>query len=115
MLAAIQEINLHLMYGYKMRILRLEKVQQEDKSTKTEWVVKAEDIPCKLSQDKLDTGNGIKEDINPVEESFTVFCPPHVEVKAGDLLEIDGVYYRAGNPFPYPTHQEIKAARRGIA
>ena len=115
MLHKIQAINHRFLYGHRMKVLRLEKVKQADGSTKTDWVVQGEDIPCKLSKDNLDAGGGIKEDVNPIDERFTVFCDVDVPVQAGDLLEIDGIRCRAGNPFRYPAHQEIKAARETLA
>lgn len=115
MTCRIQAINHRFLYGHRMKILRLEKAKQADGSTKMDWVVQGEDIPCKLSKDNLDAGGGIKEDVNPIAERFTVFCDMDVPVQAGDLLEINGIRYRAGSPFHYPAHQEIKAAREALA
>lgn len=111
----LEAINNRFLYGHRMKILRLGKMKQADGSTKTEWMAQEDNIPCKLSQDNLDAGGGIQEDVNPIEEKFTVFCDVDIPVQAGDLLEIDGIRYRAGNPFHYPAHQEIKIARETLA
>lgn len=111
----IQAINQQLMYCHSMTIWQKERVQQPDKSSKHIWVPVQEDIPCKLSKKDLDKGSDIKEDVNPINEAFMIFCAPDIAVKAGNLLEIDGIKYRAGNPFRYPTHQEIHVARSDLA
>ena len=111
----IKAVNNQLMYGHTMTIWRQTSVKQPDKSTKVMWAVMQEGVPCKLSKKDLDKGGDIKEDANPIIEAFVVFCDPEITVRAGDLLEIDGVKYRAGNPYPYPTHQEITAARSDLA
>ena len=111
----IKAINHRLMYDHTMTIWRLTKVKQPDKSTKVDWAAVLEDIPCKLSKKDLDKGGDIKEDVNPIIEAYVVFCDPAVEVMAGDLLEISGIKYRAGDPFKYPIHQEISVARSDLA
>ena len=111
----IKAVNNQLMYGHTMTIWRQTSVKQPDKSTKVMWAVMQEGVPCKLSKKDLDKGGDIKEDVNPIIEAYVIFCDPEVEVIAGDLLEIDGVKYRAGNPFQYPTHQEINAARSDLS
>ncbi len=111
----IKAINYQLMYDHTMTIWRLTKVKQPDKSTKVDWAVVQEGIPCKLSKKDLDKGGDIKEDVNPIIEAYVVFYDPAVEVIAGDLLEISGIKYRAGDPFKYPTHQEISVARSDLA
>lgn len=111
----IKAINHQLMYGHTMTIWRLTKAKQPDKSTKVDWAVVQEGIPCKLSKKDPDKAGDIKEDVNPIIEAYMVFCDPEVEVRAGDLLEIGGVKYRAGDPFCYPTHQEINVARSDLA
>lgn len=111
----IKAINHQLMYGHTMTIWRLTKAKQPDKSTKVDWAAVQEGIPCKLSKKDLDKGGDIKEDVNPIIGAYVVFCDPEVEVRAGDLLEIGGVKYRAGDPSGYPTHQEINVARSDLA
>ena len=111
----IEAINHQLMYGHTMTIWRLDKVRQPDKSTKVDWAAVQEGIPCKLFKKDMDKGGDIKEDVNPIIEAYVVFCDPEVEVMAGDLLEIGGVKYRAGDPFCYPTHQEINVVRSDLA
>lgn len=111
----IKAINRQLMYSHTMAIWRLDKVKQPDKSTKVSWVMLQDNIPCKLSKKELDKGGDIKEDVNPIAEAYLIFCAPDMAVKAGDLLEIGGIKYRAGDPFRYPAHQEISAARSDLA
>lgn len=111
----IQAMNQQLMYSHSMTIWQQDRVIQPDKTSKLVWMVAHKGIPCKLSKKDLDKGDDIKEDVNPISEAFMVFCAPDVEVKAGNLLEIDGIKYRVGNPFKYPTHQEIHAARSDLA
>lgn len=115
MIEQIKQLNHRLMYGHTMAIYRLTKTKQDDCSTTNQWVMISQGIPCKLSNNEPDKGNRIKEDVNPIMENFTVFCAPEVEVKAGDLLEINGIKYRAGDPFRYPTHQQIRVARSDLA
>ena len=111
----IKAVNNQLMYGHTMTIWRQDRIKQPDGSSKLSWIVVQEAIPCKHSKKDLDKADDIKEDVNPIAETFIIFCDPDVEIKAGDLLEITNVRYRAGDPFKYPTHQEIKAARSDLA
>lgn len=111
----IKAINRQLMYGHTMTIWRQIRIKQPDKSTKVDWAVVQAEIPCKLSKKELDKGGDIKEDVNPIAEAYVIFCDPDMEVKAGDLLEIGGIKYRAGDPFRYPAHQEISVARSDLA
>lgn len=114
-LKAIRAMNQRVMYRHTMAIWRQENEKQPNGSTKLIQVQIAEAIPCKLSKKDPDKATDIKEDVNPIQEAFVVFCDPEVEVLAGDYLEIGGTWYLAGNPFVYPAHQEIHVARRRVA
>lgn len=93
--------------------------------TKLDWVVKLEDVPCRLSQKAL-ASNGQTDTVNQIAYEPKLFISPDVEIIQGDLLTVtrgndtsDGWVpiskpkdYDAGEPFDYPTHQEISLQRK---
>ena len=83
--------------------------------TKQKLVVVLKDQPCALSQATLaparsgDTNNAIDYDAK-------LFISPDITIKAGSRIRVlqDGMDYEfeeTGEPFRYPTHQEIKLKR----
>jgi hypothetical protein len=75
-------------------------------------------VPCRISQKALGT-NGQTESVNNIAYETKMFISPDVEIKQGDKCSVtrDGVTreYTAGEPFPYPTHQEISLQREDKA
>ncbi|MGG3871666.1 ABC transporter ATP-binding protein [Brevibacillus laterosporus] len=90
--------------------------------TKTEWketVFKLEEVytdqPCRISQKALGT-NGQTATVNQVVYETKLFISPDIVILPGDEIEVTGRgvtrTYTAGEPFPYPTHQEISIQRK---
>nr|WP_150959356.1 ABC transporter ATP-binding protein [Aneurinibacillus sp. XH2] len=90
-----------------------------------ELVTFIENQPCRISQKALGT-NGQTDAQNNIAYETKLFIAPEVEIKQGDMLEVtrgritkngwDPVEetrkYHSGEPFPYPTHQEISIQRK---
>ncbi|MNW55131.1 hypothetical protein D3C74_327770 [compost metagenome] len=76
------------------------------------------DQPCRISQKALGT-NGQTESTNNITYETKLFISPDIEVKQGDLIEVTRGSqlrsYTAGEPFPYPSHQEIILQRKDKA
>jgi hypothetical protein len=76
------------------------------------------DQPCRLSQMALGT-NGQTETVNQVAYETKLFISPDVTIEQGDNIEVTHAghkrLYSAGEPFPYPTHQEVSLERKGKA
>lgn len=68
------------------------------------------DIACRISQKALGS-NGQTEAQNEIRYEIKLFLAPEIEIHQGDVIEVTrgGVVrtYTAGEPFFYPTHQEI--------
>lgn len=75
-------------------------------------------VPCRISQKALGT-NGQTESVNNIAYETKLFISPLVEIRQGDkcIVTRDGVTreYTAGEPFLYPTHQEISLQREDKA
>lgn len=101
-------------YEDRCTIKRWEKTKVNGE-TKLDWVVKAEDVPCRLSQKALGS-NGQTDSVNQIAYETKLFISPDIEVLQGDILEVTRGslmrMYTAGEPFPYPSHQEISLQRR---
>lgn len=78
----------------------------------------SEDQPCRLSQKSL-AANGQTDVENDISYETKLFIAPEVEVLQGDVVEVTKhghtVTYVAGEPFRYPTHQEVNLSRKGAA
>lgn len=103
------------LYTDRCMISRHEKVKDSvTKETKLVPVPIYEDQPCRISQRALGT-NQQSEAQNDIAYETKLFISPEIEIKQGDLLEVTrGAVtrkYTAGEPFPYPTHQEISLQR----
>lgn len=76
------------------------------------------DIPCRISQRALGV-NRQTETVNEIAYETKLLLPPDIEVRQGDIIEVTrrGVTrkYTAGEPFLYPTHQEVSIQRRDEA
>lgn len=75
-------------------------------------------IPCRLSQMGL-AKNQQTPAQNDIRYDAKLFCSPEWEILQGDVIDVTrGSRIRrfvAGEPFPYPTHQEIELQRKGRA
>ncbi|OMF05729.1 ABC transporter ATP-binding protein [Paenibacillus amylolyticus] len=75
-------------------------------------------VPCRISQKALGT-NGQTESVNNIAYETKLFISPLVEIKQGDKCSVtrDSLTreYTAGEPFLYPTHQEISLQREDKA
>ncbi|MEG6521133.1 ABC transporter ATP-binding protein [Desulfotomaculum sp. 1211_IL3151] len=76
------------------------------------------DIPCRISQKALGS-NGQTEAQNEIQYETKLFLAPEVEICQGNAIVVTraGVArtYTAGEPFLYPTHQEVSLQRVGKA
>lgn len=95
-------------------IKRWEKIKVNGE-TKMDWALKYTGVPCRISQKAL-ASNGQTETVNKIAYETKLFISPDIEVLQGDLIEVmrgsQMRMYTAGEPFPYPTHQEISLQRR---
>lgn len=84
------------------------------KETKQGLVPVYENQPCRISQRAL-AANAQTETVNPIAYETKLFIAPELEIKQGDVVEVTrgGVTrkYTAGEPFLYPTHQEVSIQR----
>lgn len=84
-----------------------------------------EDQPCRISQRALGTNNQTEAQNNILYET-KLFIAPELNIKQGAMLFAtrgritsggwepieEGRKYAAGEPFIYPTHQEVSIQRR---
>jgi hypothetical protein len=75
--------------------------------------------PCKLSQKSLGS-NSQRESFNGITYESKLFLSPNVEIRQGDELIVtrhngSTIKYKAGEPFIYPSHQELILDREGKA
>lgn len=85
------------------------------KVTKQKQVVVLEDQPCALSQATLASARS-SDTNNAIDYDAKLFISPDITIKAGSRIRVvqDGMDYEfveTGEPFRYPTHQEIKLKR----
>ncbi|RAP29152.1 hypothetical protein C2W64_04099 [Brevibacillus laterosporus] len=103
------------MYEDKATIKRT--IQKEEEWGETTTVVEEVyvDQPCRISQKALAT-NGQTVTVNQVVYETKLFISPDIVILQGDEIEVTGRgvtrTYIAGEPFPYPTHQEISIQRK---
>ncbi|WP_186375524.1 ABC transporter ATP-binding protein [Paenibacillus xylanexedens] len=75
-------------------------------------------VPCRISQKALGA-NGQTESVNNIVYETKMFISPDVEIKQGDKCIVargnSTREYTAGEPFLYPTHQEISLQREDKA
>lgn len=76
------------------------------------------DQPCRISQKALATNNQ-SEAQNDIQYETKLFIAPEILIRQGDdvVVVARGITqtYQAGEPFPYPTHQEVSLQRRSYA
>lgn len=85
------------------------------KVTKQKQVVVLKDQPCALSQVTLASAHS-SDTNNAIDYDAKLFISPDIKIKSGSRIRVvqDGMDYEfeeTGEPFRYPTHQEIKLKR----
>lgn len=109
------------LYDAACTITRYKK--EKDPATKETKLVPEEtpvcvEQPCRISQKSLAT-NGQTEAQNSIRYEIRLFTAPEIEIRQGDEISVTryGInsHYQAGEPFSYPTHQEVSLQRKGKA
>ena len=107
-----------VMYKDKATVYRAQKVLADDGSDdyEEEFAVIYEDIPCKLSQYNKELPAHIEDRAMILSLNLRLCCDPEYDIRPNDRVKVlhRGMMFTlvAGQPFPYPTHQEI-SVRRG--
>ncbi|MPN48087.1 hypothetical protein SDC9_195691 [bioreactor metagenome] len=114
---AIKAANQRYMYHHRATVERAVETTKPTGGIKESWapVEGLESMPCKLSQGKRDNAEEQGPAAKTIKEAYTLFCDPEADVRANDRITIDGKTYLSGEPFRYPTHQEITLVRRDFA
>jgi DNA-binding Xre family transcriptional regulator len=81
------------------------------KETKLVTKVKHKDIKCRISKQSL-SKNTQTDTVNQVVYELKLFICPELDINQGDIVEVTNKFgeketYRAGEGFPYNTHQEV--------
>jgi len=84
--------------------------------TRQQAVAVLEDQPCALSQTKLTTTSQT-EAANEILYDAKLFISPDVTIAAGSWIRVqqdsmDYEFEQVGEPFRYPTHQEVMLKRK---
>ncbi|OAJ75829.1 ABC transporter ATP-binding protein [Brevibacillus sp. SKDU10] len=117
---AKHRMALERMYEDRATVKRITETETPWGETKveTEPTIIYEDQPCRLSQKALGT-NGQTATVNQVVYETKLFISPDIVILQGDEIEVTGRgvtrTYTAGEPFLYPTHQEISIQRKDKA
>ncbi|NEZ43313.1 ABC transporter ATP-binding protein [Paenibacillus alvei] len=105
-------------YEDKATISRYGKVKKPNGETKNELSPVCVDQPCRISQKALAV-NGQREAQNEISYETKLFIAPELDIRQGDRIEVTRGHvkttFTAGEPFPYPTHQEIILQRKDKA
>ncbi|MCM3701433.1 ABC transporter ATP-binding protein [Paenibacillus macerans] len=114
------------LYTDRATIYRYQKVKDPvTKETKLVPMPVHSDQPCRISQKAL-AQNGQTEAQNDIRYETKLFIAPELEILQGDMLEATRGRitatgwepiaptrkYTAGEPFIYPTHQEVSIERK---
>lgn len=107
------------MYEDTCTISRYDKVKNPaTKQTKSELQTIYSDQPCRISQKAL-ASNDQTETQNTISYQTKLFISPELDIRQGDEVSVTraGVsnQYQAGEPFRYPTHQEVILLRKDVA
>ena len=95
-------------------------VEKETESGETRLVPQElySSIPCRISQKALGT-NGQTETVNQIAYETKLFLAPDIDIRQGDIVKVtrqgNTRVYTAGEPFIYPTHQEVSLQRKDNA
>ncbi|BDR66977.1 phage protein [Clostridium tetani] len=87
------------------------------KETKIVPKIKYKDIPCRVSKQSLSKNNQT-DTVNQIVYELKLFIAPEINIKQGDEIEVtnrfgDKESYKAGEGFPYNTHQEVILSKNG--
>lgn len=104
------------LYEDKCTIYRYQNVTDPDTyETVQKPVPVYEDQPCRISQRALATNNQ-SEAQNTIQYETKLFIAPEIKIEQGDLLTVtrgsETRKFEAGEPFPYPSHQEVSIQRK---
>ncbi|TCJ01497.1 hypothetical protein [Cytobacillus praedii] len=102
------------MYDKQAIIKRHEAIEKPNGADGMDWVIKHENLPCRLSITTLNnTDQGVA---NIVQHDEKLFLSSSYDVLAGDVVIVDGVEYEsAKKPFVYVSHQEVLLIYKGYA
>lgn len=81
------------------------------KETKLITKIKYENKPCRISKQSL-SKNTQTDTVNQVVYELKLFICQDLDINQGDIVEVTNKFgeketYRAGEGFPYNTHQEV--------
>ncbi|RXM70853.1 hypothetical protein [Clostridium tetani] len=87
------------------------------KETKIVPKIKYENQSCRVSKQSLSKNNQT-DTVNKVMYELKLFIAPELEIKQGDIVEVTNQFgnkesYKAGEGFPYNTHQEVILSKNG--
>lgn len=106
------------MYDALATISRHVEVEKPSGETTLELQPVFSDQRCHLSQSGL-AKNNQTEAQNEIQYEIKLFIAPELDIRQGDVIDVTraGVTrtYTAGEPFSYPTHQEISLQRKVYA
>lgn len=103
------------MYTDRLTVYRYVQVKDPvTKETRLELQAVYPDQPCRISQRALGQNNQTEAQ-NKILYETKLFVAPELDIRQGDMLEVTrGTVtrkYTAGEPFLYPTHQEVSLQR----
>ncbi len=115
---AFERQCLEMTYGGLCAITEFKTVKNGTVSEQQEIVI-AENQPCAISQTSL-RATTQTETTNNIDYDVKLFIAPEIEITAGCKIHVvqngmDCNFEQAGEPFIYPTHQEVKLKRVGKA
>ena len=105
--------NLEKLYDCKFDIVEYQEIQKPNKSTGFGEVKVKEQIPCKISYERISTINIVDDNANKKTLSTKLFISPDIEIKTGSKIIVTNSlgqikeYQSSGEPAQYDTHQEI--------
>lgn len=105
--------NFEKLYDCKCDIVEYQEIQKPNKSTGFGEVKVKEQIPCKISYERISTINIVDDNANKKTLSTKLFISPDIEIKTGSKIIVTNSlgqikeYQSSGEPAPYDTHQEI--------
>lgn len=106
------------MYTDRATIKRNVEIEAPNKATRSQLQQVYADQPCRLSQKQL-ASNGQTEAQNEIRYETKLFITPDLDIRQGDVIEVvrgtRTIIGKAGEPFPYSTHQELTLLREGYA
>lgn len=105
-------------YTDRATVSRMEDYKTGSGETRQRLVEVYSDEPCRLSQKAL-ASNNQREPFNQIDYETKLFISPDVKIKQGDTIIVTRrnvtKTFKAGEPFPYHSHQEISLERKGKA